>query len=233
MFENVNWDDKKIIELHNYLITLDHVQNNLREQNIINTKYYFTGVKSKELDKLSKEIVKGDYKAFLRLNKYKIHEDFILNGFIINKIKDFSEFKYYLLDYLKYADSWAHTDIFKFNTKKYEKEFFSLSKDLIKSENIFERRLAIRILFNYINIKYIDEIFLMIEKLYDESEYYVNMCVAWLLCDMVIKIQDKALSFLKNGKINKFVKNKAISKCNDSFRISSDVKLILKELRVK
>ena len=57
------------------------------------------------------------------------------------------------------------------------------------------------------------------------------MAIAWLLCELIIKKKDKAIEYLKNNKVNKFVLNKTISKCNDSFRITKEDKELLKKLK--
>ena len=81
--------------------------------------------------------------------------------------------------------------------------------------------------------KYIDQIFSVIDTLKDEEEYYVNMAVAWLLCELMIKQRNKTLKYLDNHNLNKFTINKMISKCRDSFRISKEDKELLLKYKVK
>ena len=81
------------------------------------------------------------------------------------------------------------------------------------------------------NDKYIDEIYNRLNKFENETEYYVNMINAWLICELFIKRRDKTLEFLKNNKLNKFTINKAISKCRDSYRVSNKDKEILLKYR--
>ena len=73
----------------------------------------------------------------------------------------------------------------------------------------------------------------MISNLKQEKEYYVNMAVAWLLCDCFIKQKDSTLLFIQKNTLNPFVLNKFISKCCDSYRVSNDDKQFLKSLRKK
>ena len=69
-----------------------------------------------------------------------------------------------------------------------------------------------------------------------EQEYYVNMAIAWLLCEIMIFYPAETLKFLNNYKNkykesnNIFVLKKTISKCRDSFRISEENKILLKKL---
>lgn len=226
------WNESDIIELHEYLNTLDKVNSKERELRILNTSFLYIGVRNEPLKKISKEILNGNYTSFLNVNKPIYHEDFMINGNIINKIKDFNEFVGYLDKYLEYADSWAHTDIIKFNIKNNEENYFNLAKKYLKSDKTYVRRMGVRILFNYCNNSYTDKVFELIDNLYDETEYYVNMCISWLLCDLMIKSRDKTIKYMDNHNLNKFVVNKMISKCRDSYRVSSEDKELLTKYRM-
>ena len=77
-----------------------------------------------------------------------------------------------------------------------------------------------------------EKILKIIEENRDENEYYVNMCYAWVICEAMVKQRDTTIKFWQNAKFNKFVNNKAISKCNDSFRVSLADKMLLKSLKI-
>jgi len=62
----------------------------------------------------------------------------------------------------------------------------------------------------------------------NEQAYYVNMVIAWFLCECYIKNQKETKCFLKNHQLNQFTLKKFISKCQDSFRISEKDKKQLK-----
>ena len=88
------------------------------------------------------------------------------------------------------------------------------------------------ILFKFIdNDYYIDKVYDTLNKFYNETEYYVNMMSAWLLCELFIKRRDKTIKFLENNTLNKFTINKSISKCRDSFRVSIEDKEFLLNFR--
>ena len=57
------------------------------------------------------------------------------------------------------------------------------------------------------------------------------MGIAWLLCELMIKRRKETLAYLKHHHLNTFVLNKFISKCHDSFRISTEDKELLKTYR--
>ena len=57
------------------------------------------------------------------------------------------------------------------------------------------------------------------------------MVEAWLISIVAVYNFEATYKYLKESKINLKVKLKAISKCRDSFRISDDNKIKLRNLR--
>ena len=122
----------------------------------------------------------------------------------------------------------------KFNVNKNnENQFYSIVEKYLKSKLTFQRRIALIILFKFINDKNIDKVLQIINSLHDEKEYYVNMANAWLLCECFIKQKEKTYKLLNNHNLNKFTINKAISKCRDSFRVHKEDKDNLVKYRIK
>ena len=106
--------------------------------------------------------------------------------------------------------------------------------DVYFSDIEFIRRIGVRILFSFVKIeKYHNVIFDTLDSLKSEEHYYVNMAAAWLLCEKFIFYPDKVFNYLKHQKSNKFIINKGISKCRDSFRVSKENKDKLLEYKVK
>ena len=178
---------------------------------------------------IAKQIHGGNYYEFLEMNDYKYYESTQVSSYLINYIKDVKEKEKFINEL--YMDNWATVDTLKFNVKNQEKEFLDLSKKYIKSKEPFKRRVGVRILFSYTSSEYVDEIFDIMDSLNKEKEYYVNMAVAWLGCELMIKNRKKMLEYLKHHKLNSFTLNKMISKCHDSFRISDADKAYLKKLK--
>ena len=85
-------------------------------------------------------------------------------------------------------------------------------------------------MFEFIS-KDIDVIFNILDSLSQEKEYYVNMSAAWLLCERFIKCRQNTLNYFELNKTNSFIINKAISKCCDSFRVSKEDKILLKQFK--
>lgn len=219
------WDRKDLQEFQNYLVSLSNPAKIEWTRNIINTNYPVLAIKTPTIREIAKEIRKGNYLAFLDADLHEYYDNVAVNGEIISSIKDFATFKKYLLKYSKKVDNWASCDLIKFNVNSKNKEdFITLSNELIGSSLPFERRLGIDILFKFVDKDYISHIFRILNSFYNETEYYVNMALAWLFCDCFIKCPDETKTFLKTHKLNKFVINKGISKCRDSFRVAKEDK---------
>ena len=84
----------------------------------------------------------------------------------------------------------------------------------------------------YVEDKYIQDILNYINQIKRE-EYYINMAIAWLVCECFVKSRDLTLSFLKENELNVFTQNKAISKIRDSYRVSASDKELLVSYRKK
>ncbi len=227
-----NWSKEDIDSFNKYLYSQKNTEEKIDwTKKIIKTNKELLAVPSPRLKEIAKEISKGNYLSFLDYNLNKYHENTIINTYLINKIKDYDVQRKYLLNYLNCVDNWASVDSLKFNIKGVGDNYLNLSKELIKNKKLFYRRCGIIILFYLIKDEYLNEIFNIISSLYDEEEYYVNMAIAWLLCELVIKKRNETVNYLNDNKVNCFVLNKTISKCNDSFRIAKEDKELLKRLR--
>lgn len=217
------WTSKDINEFNKYLERKKQDEKIDFTKRIVNTKMEVLGVPIPKLREISKQIAKGNYVSYLDNKNNEYYENTIISVCLINLIKDF-EIKKHYLDEL-YIDNWSTCDTLTFKVKGQEEKYWKLSQQYLKCKDAFKRRVGIRILFSYKNnTEYVDKIFYTIDKFYNEEEYYVNMAIAWLVCELMIYNRDKTLKYLEHHKLNKFTINKAISKCRDSYRISKEDK---------
>lgn len=219
-------------EYYSYLDSLSNKDKIEWTKNIVNTDMKVLAIPVPKLKSIGKEIMKGDYVSFLDLKLLDNYESIMIYGSIINNLKDIELVKYYLDIYVEYVDNWSTCDILSINVKDKDR-LFKIGIEYTKSNKPFIRRVGFRILFKYLdNIEYLSKIFKVIDKFYNEEHYYVNMMIAWLLCEAFIKNRECTLEYLDNDKLNDFVMNKTISKCRDSYRVSKeDKELLLKYKR--
>lgn len=207
-------------------------------QKICHTNYEILGVKIPILRKVAKDLLKNhDYKDILNNRNDKYYETVLLEGLIIANAKINYEEKLKLITpYLSKIDNWAICDIFcgelKFVKKNLDKFYKYLLPILEIKKEYYQRFVLVMLLDYYINDNYIDSIFEMILSVTNE-EYYVKMAIAWLISICLVKYYDKTLEFLINNKNNldKWTYNKAIQKACESYRITNENKIKLKELK--
>ena len=215
------WKDTDKLGFDNYLLSLKNEDKVVWTTKIINTKKPLLAIKTEVLKNIAKEIAKGNFLSFLDLNLNSYYENDVINGNLICKIKDFHKQVEYLDKYVLGIDNWASCDLLSFKIKGREEEYFALAKKYLKSEKPFVRRVGFKIFFEFLNNGYyVDKILEILNEFYLEEEYYVNMIISWLVCELFIKQREKTIKFLKTNKLNPFQINKAISKCRDSFRVS-------------
>ncbi len=228
-FKKENWTKKDIKEFQEYLETFRETDPKKITwgTNLLNTKLPVLMIKTPIIKKIASDVASGNYLSFLDLMIWEYYENTTLNGMLICRIKDFEVMKRYLDIYSELADNWATCDLLSFNIKNNEEKFFNLVLEYIESDKPFKRRIGLGILFNFINKTYINQIFDILDRFENETEYYVNMMNAWLLCECFIKERDLTLKYLDKNKLNKFTINKAISKCRDSYRVTKEDKEML------
>ncbi len=228
-----NWTFDDGRDLLEFLLSLKKEDSIEWTKKIFNTKCNLLAIPIPILKNIAKEIAKGNFISFLELRLYEYVECFILNACLIVKVKDFSLRKELLLDYLSRSDSWVDTDTIKpIDLKKNGDWWWNLGYELRQSDNTFTRRYGVVLLLSFaFDSSLGDDIIKIISGFTDEKEYYVNMALAWVICEMMIKQRDKAIKLFENNQLSPFVINKAISKCRDSFRVSSQDKEFLLQFK--
>lgn len=211
--------DKKYLDFHSKLVS---------NTNII-------GIRVPILKQIAKSLANNDYNSFINNNKHSTYEETMLHGLVIGYLKcPFKDVLEYLNVFIPFNDNWAVNDTVCANLKIFKKnqeDGFKYINKLIKSKNDWTIRFGLVLLLDhYINDKYIDKIFNIINSIKSE-EYYVKMANAWLLSICYIKYHKKTYNFLLNNNLDSFTFNKAISKICDSYRVDKSVKEQLKQLK--
>lgn len=67
----------------------------------------------------------------------------------------------------------------------------------------------------------------------NDDEYYVQMAVAWLICDLVVFNPKDTIAFIETCGLDYNILGKAIQKTVESYRISDENKEYVKSLRAK
>ncbi|MBR5369988.1 MAG: DNA alkylation repair protein [Bacilli bacterium] len=192
------------------------------------------GVRTPEIKKLAKDVVKGDYKSFLEELPHRYFDENQLHAFIISEIKDYDECINYINKFLPYIDNWATCDtlipkVFKKNTDKLIIEV----KKWIKSKEDYTIRYGIGTLMRfYLNDEFKEEYLELVSKI-KSNEYYVNMMIAWYYATALAKQYNSTIKYIENNKLDTWVHNKTIQKAIESYRITDKQKDYLRKLKRK
>lgn len=198
------------------------------------------GIRIPILRKLAKEILKenDDWEEFVKKENAKYFEEVILQGLIIAYSKmELKEKENYIKLFIPRIDSWAINDTFVPTLKIKEKdlqEYWDFILPYTKSEKEFEVRFAVISMLDYfITDEYVDRVLKELDSITNEG-YYVKMGVAWTLAEIGIKYNKKAMKYLKGkNSLDKFTFNKTLQKMIESYRINSDQKNILRQMKRK
>ena len=211
--------DKKYQELQSKIIP------NIDSSTII-------GVRTPEIKKLAKEVVKGDYKPFLEELPHKYYDENQLHAFIISEIKNYDECIKYINAFLPYINNWATCDtlipkVFKKNTDKLIIEV----KKWIKSKDTYTIRYGIGTLMRfYLNDEFKEDYLELVSKI-KSNEYYVNMMIAWFFATGLAKQYNSTIKYIENNKLDTWVHNKTIQKAIESYRITDKQKDYLRKYK--
>ena len=123
-------------------------------------------------------------------------------------------------------DSWAIVDS---TVQLLENIDFKIIKYLVNEEEVFLRRYGYVSMLNLIkNKNNLEIIFSLIDS---DERYYVLMAEGWLLSYGLIFHFEETFDFIKNKQFSLKIKQVAIQKAIDSYRVSSENKSRLKTLR--
>ncbi|MGI5842550.1 MAG: DNA alkylation repair protein [Christensenellales bacterium] len=232
-----SWDKKDKDEFENFLSFQKKPQEKIDwTRRILQTSKPVYALTSKEMSNIAKQILQGNAESFLNLKCFSSYESTIIYIAVLNSL--FSEFDTYLPYfeiYLKNIDCWAHTDSVNFDKlAKHKQKILNLSDKLLQSNSMIERRMALIILLKFCSDEQVAlKTFETLNKLPFETEYYVNMAGAWLLCECFVKHRNLTAKYFETHKTNKQIINLAIQKCRDSFRVSKEDKEWLLQFKMK
>ena len=192
------------------------------------------GVRTPELRKYAKELIKEDYSIFLNELPHKYFDENQLHAFIISEIKDYSECINYINKFLPYIDNWATCDQLSPKClKKYTDELLVYINKWIKSSKTYTIRFGIGMLMSYyLDDKFNTEYLELVSNI-KSDEYYINMMIAWFFATALAKQYKDTLPYIENKKLDIWTHNKTIQKAIESYRILPEYKEYLKKLKIK
>lgn len=232
---NIEWNKKSYKEFLKYLKSLEDIKYREFHSKLTDTKYEIIGIRVPIMKKIAKEICKTDIEKFFSVVSNNYYEEIFIEGIVLSSSSE-NILDKFLIKYIEKIDNWAICDSFCSNLKiicKKMGKYWMYFTGLIDLEKEFQTRVSIVIMMNYyLCDNYIDRVLYIVSNINNNNKYYINMAISWLLSVAIIKYEDKVLELLETKKLSKFVQNKTISKINDSYRIRSNIKEIVKKYRI-
>lgn len=107
----------------------------------------------------------------------------------------------------------------------------SLFGKYLRSDKEFEIRFGVVMLLSYyVEEKYLERNFEFFD-LIKNTDYYVQMAVAWAISVCLVKFYDKTVNYLEVANLDDFTYNKAIQKAIESYRITDEKKMELRKMK--
>ncbi|MBQ4541480.1 MAG: DNA alkylation repair protein [Clostridia bacterium] len=236
-------DLKTLLEVLNGVSKNETIEDHKRHIKILNTKQNVIAISMSNIRKFAKQIFKAGYEKFLELslpNNFhdEFYEETLIQGLVIAEIKDLEKQKEYFKKWIHKIDNWSTCDTVVSTMKglknsKEKNKHFEFYYGLCFDKREFVSRFGIIVLMTcFLEDAFIDKILEMCETVKSDA-YYVNMALAWLLSFAFMKFKEKTYELLNKKTLSKFVQNKAICKCRDSFRVEKQDKKNLIKFRIK
>lgn len=209
------------------LIDLEKLKNEKNiffSKKILNTKLDLFGLKAKQVLEIAKKYKDIDVSTF-ELDKY-YEVNYLYFYIYLKKNKNIDNQINFLIVNRSHLENWAIVD----GTSKLLVDFkLNDSKKFLKFNDEFIVRYPYICMLKFTkNLQNLNEIF---SYLKNDDRYYVKMGEGWLLSYCFINHFDETYKYYENTTIDKSILLIGIQKAIDSFRVSEENKLKLKELR--
>ncbi|MBI2672853.1 DNA alkylation repair protein [Candidatus Woesearchaeota archaeon] len=171
-------------------ILRDHSTNKAKAsyQKFVPTVEKVYGIEVSELNKIAIKYKKGDFKLIEELWKAGACEEKILATKILSKVwkKNPEKTIELIKRFSRDISDWVVCDTLATQGTRdianiKQKEIFKISKNLISSKNLWERRFALVLLINFKKDRDLrNEILEMVKAAEDDKEHYIKKAVKWI-----------------------------------------------------
>lgn len=157
------------------------------------------------------------------------YETDLLRGIVVSKCKlPFKQKAPHVAKFAEAIENWAVCDCSAIKIPAAERpSWFEFFCRMLPSDKPFVCRYGTVNLMSFLDDEYIDKIFAQLGKITQWGQYYVDMGVAWLMAEAMVKCPEKAWAYMEGeGRttLDKFAYNKVLQKARDSYRISQSDK---------
>lgn len=238
-FLNTDWDEIAYLQYKNDLCAqTDEQYRQFQRKLILTSKEPILGVRLPILQRIARQIAKGDADGFLRLCRADSFEEVMVEGLVLAHMRlPFAEKAERIGAFLPKINNWSVCDSFcaALKIKPSEKEAaYLLCRKYFSSPAEYERRFAVVFAMDALLCDaYIDNLLSDFSAV-PREEYYVSMAVAWAVSVCFVHHRDKTLHFLQSdGIADADTYIRALQKITDSCRVSTEDKQMIRQMRAK
>ncbi|SHN78036.1 3-methyladenine DNA glycosylase AlkD [Paenibacillus sp. ov031] len=195
------------------------------------------GVRLPEIRKMAKQIVKEDWRAYLKTADDDYFEEVMLQAMVIGHAQaDIEELLQHIAWFVPKIDNWSVCDSFcgglKY-TKAHLDQVWHFLQPYLVSNQEYDIRFGVVMLLNfYMEEKYISRVLASLDTIHHEG-YYVKMAVAWAISIAYVKQPEATLRYLQDNTLDDFTYNKALQKITESYRVDPETKQIIRSMKRK
>lgn len=195
------------------------------------------GIRIPLLRKLAKQLIKEDWRNYLRTAQEDSFEEIMLQGLVIGYAPcSVEERLCYIKEFVPKINNWSVCDSFcsglKF-TQKNREPIWEFLQPYLDSDKEFDVRFAVvMLLCYYIEEPYIDTVLHTLDSVTHDG-YYAKMAVAWAVSICYVKFPHQTMEYLNHSHLDDFTYNKALQKITESLKVDKLVKKQLQSMKRK
>lgn len=211
----------------------DPAYKEFNERLIPNLKKPMIGVRVPDLRKISGDIYKKEdlREDFLKDLPHTYHEEDLIHGYLLERIKDYDMVMARLEDFLPHIENWAVCDSFTISSMKdHREETYERIKVWLRSDHTYTVRFGlVSLIKHFTKEDYVKEINGLVAGL-DREDYYIQMAQAWYFQKALVDQRSSSLPYFENI-LEGRVRSMAIQKALDSYKIDKETKDYLRKIR--
>ena len=192
------------------------------------------GVRAPICKKIAKKYAKTkEGEEFMDTLPHKYHDENMVHGYMLSFL-DFDMARKRLEAFLPHMNSWAIVD----STVSALKSFFKHASELkpfihslLKSDKEYAVRFGIVALMSYYLDSNAQESISLVKGICSDK-FYIKMAQAWFFATALTKHYEMALPVIEGRELEPWVHNKAIQKARESYRVPTDSKRYLNNLKI-
>lgn len=195
------------------------------------------GVRVPELRKLAKQMVKENWTEYFEAAPDRYYEEDMLRGLMLGYAKmPLEERLERVRQFVPSIKNWAVCDCvcsgLKF-TKQNRAAVWEFLQPYFLSDRTYDLRFATVMALDYYGDEaYVPQIFHYFDQM-SNSDYYVQMGVAWAVSVFYVHLPEMTERYIRSNGLDDFTHNKAIQKICESYRVDTETKQRLRQLKRK